>query len=481
MSEAGNKPFNLRKFLAPIQRTLPTLVIVLLFIVIGLSLARFLNWGEINYNYLDWSEEGPRYAYVQNALRQGQLPLFIDSPMAENERFIGIADTLLVPQYVLLFFMSAGQFIVVNTLINYTLGFYLMLLIKKRLNWTLETFLIVTPLVLFNGYILSHLAVGHSMWVNSYLIPWLALLCLDYPEGSINWRWILNFSLYSLLVFLQGGFHFALWSWGFILLFAFTKKSRVKNGVVAFLSGVLISMIRILPTSVTYITSGRRFIAGFRTITDLVMSLAHIQLPEVPDPLLNSGLPVWESNYYIGFLGTAFILIFGLFLPLLKKDLKTQLRLTEFWFPMLIVTVLSIGQIWRFTNYLPIPFAHAERVSARFFYLPMVFLLVIAGQSFHLWQEKLQPVLHKWIVLSSAVIVMMHDLFQHARLWRVDRLDTLFEKLDVPLIADVAIKSDPPYISAIITGMVISTLTLALLIYLAIRQRSKANPKITPL
>ena len=476
MSQPFSHKFNPSKLLSNLQRMLPTLLITVLYITLGFALARFLNWGGINFDYLDWSEQGPRYVYIQNALNQGALPLFIDSPMAGHVRYIGIADTFLVPQLVLLLFMSAGQFLVVNTLINYTLGFCFLLRIKKRLNWSLETFLIVTPLALFNGYILSHLAVGHSMWVNSFLIPWLVLLCLDYPEGSINWRWIFNFSLYSLFVFLQGGYHFVLWSWGFILLFAFTKKSRIKNGVVAFSFGVLISMIRILPTSITYIDTGRRFIAGFRTVTDLIMSLVHIQLPEIPDPLLNSGLPVWETNYYIGFLGTAFIVIFGLILPFFHKSHKKQIHLTEFWFPMLIVTVLSIGQIWRFTNSLPIPFAHAERVSARFFYLPMIFLLVIAGQCFNFWQARLKQPRHKWILVSCAVIIIIHDLFQHARFWRVDRLDSLFDKLGVPLIANVITKSDPPYITAIITGTIISALTFAILTYLFFKNRSNHPP-----
>lgn len=463
------------KAMSLLNKYLPIVLVVILFLVMGFALGRFLNWGEINYNYLDWSEEGPRYVYIQNAIKQGQLPLFIDSPMAENERFIGIADTLLVPQFLLINFMSAGQFIVANALINYCLGFYLLLRLKKRLGWSWEAFLIVTPLALFNGYILSHLAVGHSMWVNAFLTPWLVLLCLDFPENNIDWRWNLNFSLYSLVMFLQGGFHFALWSWGFILLFSFTKKSRIKPGLVAFASGILISMIRILPTSITYISTGRRFIAGFRTMTDLLMSLTHIQLPEHEQALLNSGLPNWESNYYIGLLGTLFILAFGLIIPILKKDSNHKLRLGDFWFPMLIITILSMGQIWRFTNHLPIPFAHAERVSARFFYLPLVFLLIMAGETFNHWQGGIKHQLEKWIILISVVIISVHDLLQHARFWRVDRLDTLFEKLDVPMIADVAMKSDPPYITAIIAGTVISTLTLAMLIILARRNRTQTN------
>lgn len=464
---------NQEKIVSFIQKSLPLLLISILFLTMGIALARFLNWGDINYNYLDWSEEGPRYVYIQNALKQRQLPLHIDSPMAENERFIGIADTLLVPQFLLINLMSSGQFIVFNTLINYALGFYFMLLLKKRLNWSLGTFLMVTPLAMFNGYILSHLAVGHSMWVNAFLMPLLVLLFLDFPQDRVDWTWNLHFSLFCLFMFLQGGFHFVLWSLGFVLLYAITKKSRLKPAMIAVLFGALISMIRILPTSVTYVSSGRRFIAGFRTLTDLFLSLIQIQLPEYPQALLNSGLPVWETDYYIGLLGTAFIIVFGLILPILKNETQHRLKLSEYWFPMIVITILSIGQIWRFTNYLSIPFSHAERVSSRFFYVPLSFLLIIAGETFNHWQAKFKQWPNKTLLISGTVLIILHDLFQNARLWRVDRLDTLFTKLDVPVIANVVTKHDPPYITAIIIGCAVSTITLILLIILSRRKQKE--------
>lgn len=443
-----------------------------LFLFCGVIIARFLNWGDINFDFLDWSQEGPRYLFLKNAAKEGSLPFFIDSPMVETDRFLGIPDTLLVPQNLLLNFFSIGQYVVINTLINYALGFYFLTRLKVRLGWSLETFFIVAPLATLNGFILSHLAVGHTIWVNAFLLPWLVELCLDFPQEKINWRWTLTFSLFILILFLQGGFHFVLWSWGFVFLFSLSKKATIKPGLVAIFFSALVSMIRILPASITFYTTDRRFIAGFRTFEDLIRSLVQLQLPEDSQILLNSGLPNWETNFYLGLVGALFVVTFGLILPITQKDrLK---RFAGFWVPISILTILSLGQILRFTNYLPIPWAHAERVSSRFFYIPLLFLMVIAGDTFNLWWGRFMQWHQKWLVIFGVVVITLHDLAQNARLWRVDRLDMHFTKLAVPVIGNVFSKPDPPYITAIIIGSVVSTSTLIVLLILTRRGKSLA-------
>jgi len=454
-------------------KAFPTLLLSVLFLFGAILIGRVLNWGDIPFNVLDWSQEGPRYLFLKNVLQQGKWPLFIDSPMIETDRFLGIPDTLLVPQILLLHIVSLGQFILINTLFNYALGFYFLLRLKRQLSWSLTTILIVAPLVMLNGFILSHLAVGHSMWVNAFLIPWLIELCLCFPQEKIKWHWILNLSLFSLTLCLQGGFHFVLWSWGFIFIYALTKKLSIKTGVLAILISALASMIRILPASVTYYTSDRLFIAGFRTLDDLVRSLIQLQLPEQSQALMNSGLPNWETNFYIGLLSSLFLLIFGIILPILCKDPRN--RFVRFWIPIFVMTILSLGQIFRFTNFLPLPFAHTERVSSRFFYIPFLFLIMIAGSTFNSWWEKFRQWSHKWLVICGIMLIILHDLAQNARFWRVDRLQTLFEIVDVPVIGDILTKTDPPYTTSILVGAAITLSTIIVLLILTLKNQTNNN------
>lgn len=458
------------------QRFVRVLIMLGLFLLGAVIIGRFLNWGEIDFGFLDWTQEGPRYLFIQNSILQRKWPLFIDSPMIESERFLGIPDTLLVPQNILLRFLPIGQFILLNTLVNYSLGFYGMVQIKKRLNWSLGTFLIITPLILLNGFILSHLAVGHSMWVNAFLIPWFVLLILDFPVNRNPNHWYFKYSLFILFIFLQGGFHFVLWCWGFTLLYALSRKSSVRFGLQAVIISAFASMIRILPAIGIFYETERKFIAGFRTLDHLIGSLIRIQLPEEPFLILNSGLPVWETNFYIGILGSFVLIVFGLVLPLIRK--VPDQKLIRFWLPIFVMTFLSIGQIFRFTNVLPLPLVHAERVSSRFFYLPLIFLLLIAGENLNLWLDRIKLTPQKLLLLGGAIIINLHDLIQNARLWRVDRIKDLFSNIPIPLIGDVVAKNDPQYITAIIVGSIVTVITITILILLK-KQNKTAEPGST--
>lgn len=457
------------------QKLLEGLSLLGLFLLGGVVVGYTLNWGKIPFDFLDWSQEGPRFLFLQQALAEGNLPLFIESPMIETERFLGIPDTLFAPQVVFLRLLKLGEFILFNSFLNYAAGFFILTRIKKRLGWSLAPFLVTAPLMLLNGFILSHLAVGHTMWVNAYLLPWLILLYISLPTQGIDWRWILQFSLFSLALFLQGGYHFALWSWGFFLLVGLVKHSSIKTILLSILFSMLTSLFRILPASITYVDNDRRFIAGFRTLVDLVRSLVSLQLPEEAQALMNSGLPNWETNFYIGLVGGLFILFFAILIPLLQNEKDRWF--SNLWIPILILTVFSMGQIFRFTNLLPFGLAHAERVSSRFFYIPLLFLMTIAGDTFNQWWGKHIGLAQRWLILLGAEVILLHDLIQHARLWRVARLRTIFEPVNVPLIGDVVSRSDQVYINALILGALVSGLSLIVLIllYILTQQRNSTQ------
>jgi len=109
---------------------------------------------------------------------------------------------------------------------------------------------------------------------------------------------------------------------------------------------------------------------------------------------------------------------------------------------------------------------HAERVSSRFFYLPLIFLLLIAGENLNLWLDRIKLTPQKLLLLGGAIIINLHDLIQNARLWRVDRIKDLFSKIPIPLIGDVVAKNDPQYITTIIVGSIVTVITITILILL---------------
>jgi hypothetical protein len=70
---------------------------------------------------------------------------------------------------------------------------------------------------------------------------------------------------------------------------------------------------------------------------------------------------------------------------------------------------------------------------------------------------------------------MAHDLLQHARLWRVENMATLFTRTPVDIRAEVLLRHDPAYINALLLGFGISLLTLIVLIFQSVRERRSAS------
>jgi len=98
----------------------------LLLYVLGLvSWGYFFNWGNINFDLHDWTQEGFRYYFLREVVTQNKLPLHVSTTMTHLDRFISRPDTVLSPQVYLLRIFDLGDFVLVNTLLLYSLGFIL--------------------------------------------------------------------------------------------------------------------------------------------------------------------------------------------------------------------------------------------------------------------------------------------------------------------------------------------------------------------
>jgi len=75
----------------------------------------------------------------------------------------------------------------------------------------------------------------------------------------------------------------------------------------------------------------------------------------------------------------------------------------------------------------------------------------------------------------TLVGLMAHDLLQHARLWRVENMATLFTRTPVNIRAQVILRADPPYTNALLVGLGVGVLTFAFLTYKTIRERQKVS------
>jgi hypothetical protein len=430
--------------------------------------AYFLNWGKVPFDLHDWTQAGAYYSFLRQAALSSQLPLFIDSPLVTTDRYLGRPDTMISPQAYLLRFLEPGHFTLVNILILFSTGFVGLILLKRRYHLSAFVFTVMFSLFNFNGNITAHTAVGHTVWTGYYFLPFFVLLVLRAVEDEkTDWYWVLLLALTLFLMTLQGSFHFFLWCLLFLLAWGvFTPRFFIPT-IKVILFSTLLSLVRLLPPVVEFIGGGKLFISGFPTVLDLFSAMLVLKFPSEALTGPYKSLGWWELDTYIGLLGFVFVAFFGLIQTWRKKDANRSLLA-----PIGILTFLSIGQVYAIINYLPIPLTDSERISARFFILPLVFLIVLGSIHLQDYLTKQETrAITQSIFFLGLLALLLHDLFQHTRLWRVGNMYTLFASTPVDIRANVLVRPDPPYITALIVGSLVSLMTLVILVVLALRQR----------
>lgn len=444
----------------------------------------FYSWGNISFDFLDWAEvTGPRYAILRDAATRGILPLHVANTTAlrgVTDRYFSIADTPFSPQYLLLPLMPTGRYLFLDTLLFYCIGFIGLLLIYRKYHLSPFTFLLLYLLFNFNGNLTSHLAVGHSIWTGTFLIPYFVLLVMHLVEQQrAGWSWILGFSTLMLVILLQGYFHLFIWCLIFMGVLGLFNWKLLKPVLLGGAFAVLLSLWRLLPPALALKGITQEYKGGFASVTDLFNGLVTLQDPyRAVHPLTDIfPLNAWEIDFYIGLLGLALILVFGVLLPLLKNHSKKSLQV-QILIPSLILAALSIGQVYdRVFSLMRLPPFTGERVTSRILILPLMFVLILAVIFL---QRELElrkiPAWGQLIALGGGYLIF-HDLFQHMQAWRIRYLDaitTLFPKVAFnPAQHTLAIRSDPIYIGMLAGGAGVALLALVFLLLMVYRERRK--------
>jgi len=451
----------------------------------GLLWAYILNWGRINFLYSDWAEGmGHRLAFLQDAVRTGQLPLNMPDPSALRnitDRYLSIPDTIISPQVLLLKVLDPGPFVVVNTLLLYALGAWGLWRLARKFRWSPVTFSFVFLIFNFNGHITDHIVVGHIHWAGYLLLPWFVLLILEALERRPGWRWTFQVDLFLLLLFLQGAFHLFVMALIFLGLLGLARRDLFAPMVKAGFFAGLVCAVRILPPALEVGRFDSAFLSGFDSAFQLLSSTVDLKLAEHSQIFRNTPLnPLgwWELDHYIGLVGLLFVVGFGVTIWLRENGPGPSYR--ALILPSLAMTVLSIGRIYEPINRLGIPLLSSQRVSTRFFVFALIVLTVLAGV--HLQRLIEAGKLSKWARLGmvGALLVLVNDLWQHEKLWRVAHLPDMFNARDVNLsLAYVANHPDPPYAAALIAGALITVLSLGFLGWMAYRERTATTPSET--
>ena len=460
----------------PQGKWMEAVLLAALFIVGLIHWGYFLNWFTNRFDIGDWHQYvGPTLMFLSKAFRSGQLPLQGVGPLLIPGQYLARPNRPLSPQILLLTFLEPAKYVLVNVWLMYAVGFIGLLVIKKRYALSLSSFILFFLLFNFNGHITDQYIVGHIEWVGYFLLPFFVLLVLQMLEGrKTGWSWVFGMAMTMLVINLQGAFHFFLWSMVFLLFLAIFQPRFWGPVIKAIVASGLLSMIRILPAVVEYYNGGGiTFMTGFISLSQMLDSFVILHPPYRfnAQSVLIGG---WEFDFYLGLVGFAFMVYFGVI-----KSWINQKTYRSLYLPMLVMVFFSLGDMYRPLFYSPIPFMDSQRAPTRFIIIPVIFLITLASIQFESsikhwdldkWKEK--------IIILAGTAFIGFDLFQHSNYWRLPYFTTKVVEIYTDAI-QVAVVNNPdaPYMISVIAGLALTVIALIILAIFALRERKMTRQK----
>lgn len=470
------------------ERRIAFALVVLLYLVGGLFWAWFLDFGRISFTHKDWAERMLlSYSVLQESMETLQAPLVVAEPMRfgqyETDHFLANPELPVSPQIILLRWLSLGDFVLVNFLLLYTIGFLGCRLLVCRLNLPFAAFAILVLVFNLNGHILSHLSAGHAAWGGYFLLPYVLLWTVDLVEtpGSGFGEAELKIALMLGAIMAQGGIRVFLWVVVFLAALGLCHWRSIRRVALAIILGTLLCAARLIPAATVFWGYRREFFPGFESASTLLRALVggHPFRHWLGAVSIDVDPPSWwEYDTFIGVAGLGFILIFGLVAPLRSLLRSTDARGTPLLPPALILLLFSLGETYRVFYESPLPILNGERVPSRFLVLAMLVVLVVGLVHFG---KAAGTVRHGTLLLVSVTVVLVTlatELLSHSTRWSLAAVQGRYippEKLAATLRPAGDGATDVVYLSSLLAGLAISCLTLVEIGLLWRARRRAAN------
>ena len=429
--------------------------------------AWILNYGRVDYKFFDWQKFFDYYGVLKKALMENSIPWFMPHYYKGTNQFLAIPETDLSPTTFLLKFLSVDEFFLAQSLILYSLGFVGSLMIRKKYQWSLFAFLCFFLIFNFNGHIVSHLTFGHWPWISYFLFPFYLLWTLRLVEGDCSPAHGARLAVLMSGILLLGGLHTFFWCLFFLGLVCLFQKKFFKPVLIGTGLCVAISSYRIIPAMFTYFGYKNKFAFGFPSIPEFFESMILIrEFKTVLGPVLDKigYYGWWEINHYIGVLGLGFVLYFGINLRRLQEEKWEGQDYRILDGPMVIMTILSFSFIYGLITLLPIPLITVERISSRFFIIPLLILMTLACMGM---QQRFERESETWSLMGLALAGLLFEglmLLSHSFAWQVRSLQFEMEKEGIRAVDPVsewARSMEAYYVPVVQGSYLISALALA--------------------
>jgi hypothetical protein len=446
----------------------------------GLAFWGYLfDWRNTPLDYHDWIHLNlPRYQVIKESITTSTLPLHSSNWNISHgltDRFLVSTDTVTSPQTILLSIVRVNRFALLDIMFNYSLAAIGLFIFKRRFKLSIFIYALIFFLFTLNGHIQSHYIVGHANWGAYFLFPFFVLLCLDFVENRINWRWVAKMALLSLYTILAGGQHHFTWMMLFLSVLGIVKIRQLGWVLAAIFASGFLSAIRLLPPVliIDEVTSKNifSFRSGYPGIKEIVDSFITIRLIDYDFGIANLTTGYWEYNYFIGLVGFALV-VYGTLAWL--KDQTSPF--SDLIIPTLVVTLLSMGFLYEYTLY-KLPIFASERVISRMISLPFSLILMISAIY---WQKIYTRYANRktYIFASIGLLFLLNDLLTHTRLWNIKRVANFFGTKPMNFSETIIQnRHDPEYAQILIIAVILSLTTALLLSILVLIEKAKNNKK----
>ncbi len=441
----------------------------------------FFNWGHVTIDYMDWAEVwAPRLQAWRDALLRNTLPFHLSDVSAmrtTGDRYFAVADMISSPQVILLKWLNVGAYALVNNLLLYGLATFFLVKIRSKYSLSLFSFSILFLIFHFNGFIVTHLSVGHLSWGGYYFFPAFVLLLLEMLEGKRGWQWVAGMSFVLFLTFMQGSFHHLVWCLIVLASLAVLRWRYLPQIALAGAFTVLLSLPRIIPAFIEEILhskSGLDVLGGYPNVWNIFKALLYNSTPDMSMPwqVLFSSLGYWEFDLFVGIAGCILIFIIGMgslaYWSYQKREFPLLIA------PAVILTVLAVDEILAKVVFYQPALASMERVSSRMIGLALVITLVLAV----IYYEKTLRFIAKDILAQLIQIAVLFflivELGLHTLRWSLQNAYAAFPLVERDLSRiQVSNHADPEYFTGMAVGAAISLAAMAALIWLAGKSAAK--------
>ena len=375
----------------------------------------------MSFTVADWPKEVRYYVALQQALMDGRIPYYVSKSIQDTRKFLANPEVPWSPDLLLLRFCGLWVFLALKVLLWYAAGFAGLVKVRRRYGLSLLPFTFLFLLFSFNGHIVAHLAIGHSMWTAYFLLPFVFLYFDELLETRASAA-PLKLALVFFLMLLQGALHVFVWCVLLLLLaVAFHRRAwKPMLETMAWTAGL--AACRLVPAAVVLFGKvDALFISGYPSAADLLAALAWVRPITYPrQGGLFGTLNWWEYDAYLGVVGLAWLLWFGVVLRFRGPDGR---RFTVLEGPLAVLAVLSFDDLYAVINRLGLPLLSGERVSSRLLIVPLVFLMVMAAARMQRVLETCPRRRLLSAVAAAAALATAAGLAVHSHAWSLPVLE----------------------------------------------------------